>query len=140
MEIQEFLAKVTEWAKNTIDIQLLALVGSHARGMAKPDSDIDLIVLTDQPEKYLSDSSWANVFGEIARYQLEDYGKVSSLRIIYKDKVEVEFGFGKTDWAADPEDEGTHQIIQDGIWILFSRNSSVLEQIENFRHEATDLY
>ena len=140
MELDEFLAKVTEWAESTSDIQLLALVGSHARGMARPDSDIDLIVLSDQPEQYLFDSTWANVFGKIDRNQLEDYGKISSNRIFYQDGLEVEFGFGKTDWAGDQEDAGTIQIIQNGIWILFSRDSSILSQIENLRRDAADSF
>ena len=36
----------------------MALVGSHARGTARADSDIDLIVLTTDPQYFRADTCW----------------------------------------------------------------------------------
>jgi predicted nucleotidyltransferase len=43
---QRIIQIVLEWAKAQPTIYAVALVGSHARGTARADSDIDLIVLT----------------------------------------------------------------------------------------------
>lgn len=42
---QEFINNFTAWAKKEENVQTVALVGSHARGTAKPDSDIDLMII-----------------------------------------------------------------------------------------------
>lgn len=39
--VNEFLSAVVAWATEEPDIKGLALVGSHARGTARIDSDID---------------------------------------------------------------------------------------------------
>jgi predicted nucleotidyltransferase len=49
---------VVEWAKAQPTICAVALVGSHARGTARADSDIDLIVLTTDPQYFRADTAW----------------------------------------------------------------------------------
>ena len=53
--IREFLASFVQWASVREDVQAIALVGSYARDEARDDSDIDFVILTSQPEKYLAD-------------------------------------------------------------------------------------
>lgn len=40
------IGKIVDWAKEQPTVQAVALVGSHARGTAQADSDIDIVVLT----------------------------------------------------------------------------------------------
>ena len=54
MEPDRLLNKVTQWAKNT-GITGLALIGSYARGEARADSDIDLILVTPQPSMFINE-------------------------------------------------------------------------------------
>jgi hypothetical protein len=117
--IESFLSQFTDWAKTHPEIKAIALVGSHARGDARPDSDIDLVVLADNPMDYIADPSWARNFGFIEWHRIEDWGKVTSLRVWYEDGPEVEFGFTAIDWAAQPLDDGARQVIDDGILILY---------------------
>jgi predicted nucleotidyltransferase len=77
--------KFTEWARTQPDVTALALVGSHARNAATETSDIDLVVITAQPNKYLMDLSWIRPFGRVDRHQIEDYGKLTSIRVWYED-------------------------------------------------------
>jgi hypothetical protein len=77
-------------------VQGIALVGSYARGAARDDSDIDLVILTDQPQKYLDEMQWVERFGVAERHQTEDYGKLISLRVWYRDRYEVEYGITVT--------------------------------------------
>ena len=61
--IREFLDEFISWASQQPDVQGVALVGSYARGAARDDSDIDLVILTEQPQTYLDDISWIERFG-----------------------------------------------------------------------------
>jgi predicted nucleotidyltransferase len=58
IDIQAFLNKFATWAARQNDIQAIALVGSYARKTAKTESDVDLVIITTEPDKYLNDSSW----------------------------------------------------------------------------------
>jgi len=51
--IREFLASFVQWASVREDVQAIALVGSYARDETRDDSDIDLVILTSQPENIL---------------------------------------------------------------------------------------
>ena len=84
--IREFLNAFVPWASAHGDVQGIALVGSFARGEARDDSDIDLVILTDQPQTYLEDLKWIERFGTVQNYQTEDYGKLTSIRVIYQTK------------------------------------------------------
>jgi aminoglycoside 6-adenylyltransferase len=59
-------AAVADWAAEREDVRALVLVGSQARSDAPADrhSDLDLILLLDDPARYTRDASWAREFGE----------------------------------------------------------------------------
>jgi len=90
--IRNFLDTFVPWASAQEDIQAIALVGSYARGAARDDSDIDLVLLTDEPQKYLEDLKWMERFGPVEKHQTENYGKLISIRVWYQNGVEVEYG------------------------------------------------
>lgn len=109
---------VREWAQQRNDIRALALVGSHARGDAGPDSDVDLVLLCADPVRYLDDTEWVTVFGEVTRSAQEDWGRVRSVRVCYRGGPEAEFGVTGLDWAALPPDPGTREVLAGGHVIL----------------------
>ncbi|HEX9386151.1 MAG TPA: nucleotidyltransferase domain-containing protein, partial [Anaerolineales bacterium] len=74
-DIRDFLDNFLAWASAHGDMQAIALVGSYARGEAREDSDIDLVLLTDRPQQYLEDIKWIERFGVMKKHQTEDYGK-----------------------------------------------------------------
>jgi predicted nucleotidyltransferase len=119
--IRGFLDAFVSWASDQADVQAIALVGSYARGAARDDSDIDLVILTDQSEKYLDDIRWTERFGTVEKHQTEDYGKLTSVRIWYQNGPQVEYGITTPDWAATPLDAGTREVILDGMIVLFER-------------------
>jgi predicted nucleotidyltransferase len=119
--ITGFLDEFTLWAGEQPDIQAAVLVGSYARNAAAEGSDIDLIIITTQPERYLHQIDWARRFGRIIKHQTEDYGLVVSLRVWYADGREVEYGLTDERWYAEPLDEGTLQVIKGGMCILFEQ-------------------
>jgi len=122
MNIEAFLFAFERWTRAQADIEGVGLVGSHARGTATEESDVDLLILTIKRERYFLDRTWVSLFGEIGRSQVEDWGKVASLRIHYRNGLEVEYGFATPEWAGSPIDEGTLRVVSDGIKILYDPN------------------
>ena len=116
-----FLNEFTAWASVQSDMHAVALVGSYARNAATSTSDIDLVVITNCPDNYLRDLGWTRQFGQVRRQQIEDYGKLISVRVWYADGREVEYGIADESWAAVPLDAGTRRVISDGIRVLFER-------------------
>lgn len=137
--IQPFLDQVVLWAAGHADIQAIALVGSYARDQATQASDIDLVLLVNDSGKYLADTCWISQFGSPARQQVEDYGRLTSLRVWYMDGPEVEFGLTDPGWAAQPLDEGADRVIMDGVKVLHERYPLLSPALEGFT-KAEELY
>ena len=129
IEPAEHPARILEviigWAKVHEDIRGVALVGSHARGAARLDSDIDLVVLADNPEAFRTDGSWIDAIDwpsagvKVANWGDEDYGELWSRRVWLSSGAEVEISFAPVAWASiAPLDAGTRRVISDGCRIL----------------------
>jgi predicted nucleotidyltransferase len=119
VNVKAFLDKFSQWASAQPNIEAVALVGSWARESADEESDVDLIILTTQPENYINDSSWSVLFGGVTECKVEDWGRCKSLRVFYKDNLEVEYGFALPEWADIPVDPGTHRVVSNGMKSLF---------------------
>jgi len=126
--IRDFLNLFVDWASAQEDVQAIALVGSYARGKARDDSDIDLVILTSEPSKYIEDLKWIERFGAVEKHRVEDYGKLISIRAWYEGGVEVEYGITTPDWAALPLDAGTQGVIRGGMIALFERGNLLPQQ------------
>jgi len=118
MIVPALLEAFVRWARSQPDIEAVALVGSHARGTATESSDVDLVILTPDVERYLRERSWVSLFGKVAECLEEDYGMVTSVRTFYESGLEVEYGFTVPDWAHPPVDEATLNVVRDGMKIL----------------------
>ena len=115
------LRKVGRWAEREDGLEAVALVGSRARGEARPASDVDLVVLSTRAERLIANRGWLARFGAVARVELEDWGRVTSLRTWYQSGLEVEFSIATPDWAIEP-DEGTRRVASEGITVLWDRS------------------
>ena len=78
MDANELIEKVAGWSKRDDRVIAAGICGSHARGEARPDSDIDFCILTSDPDSLLEDRSWITGFGSDARVAgaVEDYNLV----------------------------------------------------------------
>lgn len=120
-KVASFLNRVTQWASAQADIHALALVGSYARNAPKETSDVDLVLITLEPGRYLQDQSWVQRFGTAEKSQVEEYGLLTSVRVWYRNGLEIEYGLTDERWAAIPLDAGTRRVISDGMHVLFER-------------------
>jgi len=59
------LVAVAAWARQRTDVDAAAVIGSHARALVPADrwSDIDIVLVVDDPVTYVADAGWLAVFG-----------------------------------------------------------------------------
>ena len=126
---EEYIEKVWQWACAEDKISALALVGSHARRQARPDSDIDFVIISDDAAQLEKDISWLNRFGTVKRQTKEKWGSVTAIRVFYIDGQEIEFGLASKSWAGIPVDAGTERVVKDGMVIL-KDPYKILEKLE----------
>lgn len=119
--LARLLLTTSRWAAARADVLALLLVGSHARGAAKPTSDVDLVLVTDDPGAYLSDTGWLCTFGQPERVETKSWGIATSLCISYAGGPEVELALTSAAWLASPLDAGTMRVIERGYRILYDR-------------------
>ena len=116
---------MTAWAVGRTDVLGVTLVGSYARGTANLASDVDLMVLAQDPDWFRRDAAWpaAIPWGGLASNGLswrdEAYGCAWSRHIQLACGSEVELTFGPASWAAtDPADPGSLHVVTGGCRIL----------------------
>ena len=69
----------------------------------------------------LENQEFTKQFGEVARKQTEFYGACTSIRVWYRDGLEVEFGLVNPTWIALPLEAGTRKVLQDGYRVLVDK-------------------
>jgi predicted nucleotidyltransferase len=124
-QVMQVLAVVTEWSELR-SVRGLALVGSYARGQARPDSDIDLVLLVNEPNLFRTDTAWLaeldwrSAYARPLTHRDAEYGAVWSRHVQLDDGLEIEFGFALPSWAdVAPVDAGTRRVMMDGCRILY---------------------
>ena len=120
--IETLLRELAAWADTRPEIRSIALVGSHANGTARPESDVDLVILSERPHEILNDLTWIKQFGTVVRKEIEHWGRLDSVRVWYDDCLEVEFGVTTVEWASIP-DEGTLAVLNKGFRVLHDRDA-----------------
>lgn len=117
MDADDLITIVASWAQCDDRVLAAALCGSHARGAARPDSDIDLSLVSPDPTSLLDDRNWLTTFGIPDVVGVEDWGLVQSIRVYYGN-LEVEFGIAGLEWVEPPIDSGTAVLMRDPMRIL----------------------
>ena len=132
-QVDDLLAALARWAAGRPDVQAIALVGSRARNAASPHSDVDIVVLSDDPAAYLADEEWARGLGVSALGSPEAWGAVTSRRGEVASGLEVEFGFSLPSWAhSDPVDEGTRRVVMNGCSVVYDPSGLLARLIRSF--------
>jgi len=117
--------RVTRCPASCDDITGLLLVGSYARNTARPDSDIDLVVLTTEPSRY-SSTTWADDLDLGTPTGTQPRGPLTEQRFITGSGLETEINIGPPNWAdTNPIDPGTYRVITDGAHVLHDPNGAL---------------
>lgn len=123
---EALLELLTAWFAARPDVQVIAVVGSVARGTARPDSDIDLVLLVDDPEQYRADVTWVAAIPwhavgvAVSDTHDKDFGALWSRFVTLTSGPPIEFGFSSPQWAStEPIDTGTLHVVRNGCRILY---------------------
>jgi hypothetical protein len=129
---------VVAWAKRRSDIVGVALVGSWARGNARPTSDIDLMLLTPDPEAFRSSSAWldeidwAALGASMKSSRDVPYGAAWSRHVELDEGTSVEFSFARPNWAStSPCDPGTRAVVSRGCRVLHDPTGILQRLVQN---------
>ena len=123
---EEFISRIKEWAANESLVESIILVGSYVRGTQKSDSDIDVVIVTNNKQRYIQNPEIFNFYGEIEKINIEFYGECASIRVWYKNGLEVEYGMVTQTWVGIPLDVGTLRVLSDGYKILIDKKDIFL--------------
>jgi predicted nucleotidyltransferase len=135
-EYQGIVQSVTTWADEQHDIAGVATVGSWARHEPEMDSDLDLVVLTVDKQRYRTTTSWVPeaVGRQVKIVRTQSWGPLTEHRVVLQSGFQIEFGFVAPSWAStDPLDEGTARVVRDGCLPLYDP-SGVFEQLTEAVH------
>ncbi|WP_018790674.1 nucleotidyltransferase domain-containing protein [Salinispora arenicola] len=112
-EVRSVVDTVVEWAAERAEVRGVLVVGSWARGTARMDSDVDVVVLTGNVH-YSVAGVWTGLLGgEMVRSA--EWGPLREIRVRRPSGLVVEIGVTPVSWAdTDPVDAGTHRVIDDG--------------------------
>jgi aminoglycoside 6-adenylyltransferase len=119
-------AAVTDWASERDDIHALAVVGSQARRDAPPDrwSDLDLILVVDDPVTYADDPEWVAEFGTPVLTFVEPtaMGDQRERRVLYQTGEDVDFPLIPLSALERLEDsENAAALLRRGFRVLLDR-------------------
>jgi len=121
IQVIDFIEDFMRWSSRRKDVRALGLVGSYARDLNQDAIDVDLVIIVENPKKYLTEIEWIRGFGVVITKEIEEYGKLTSLRVWYESGLEIEYGFTTRDWIKTPLDKGTKKVINDGLRVLFEK-------------------
>jgi uncharacterized protein len=120
-EVRDLTERIVRWTRGRPDVRGVALVGSWARDEQRPDSDLDVVVLTDDPDRYIADAPWADEFRDAELIATRDWGGLTEQRLRFPSglELELELGVAPVEWAStEPLDPGTRQVVRDGMRVL----------------------
>jgi hypothetical protein len=118
-EMAAVAQRVTQWAEARADVGGLLVVGCYGRGAARPDSDVALVLLTTDEDRY-ADNAWTGDVGVGELTRVRSWGAVTERRFVTASGLEVEINVGSPDWARlDPVDPGTRTVVSDGARPLY---------------------
>ncbi|UCC80368.1 MAG: aminoglycoside 6-adenylyltransferase [Candidatus Zixiibacteriota bacterium] len=92
---EQFIDRFTRWAEKQDDIRGAYILGSRARKETPADewSDLDLPIITSDPDKYISDTEWLDDLGKYHLTFLEKTGIGDEIerRVLFEGGLDVDF-------------------------------------------------
>jgi uncharacterized protein len=139
-EVKTLLATLRGWARERHGAVAVGLAGSWARGDARMDSDVDVVLLTEDRAPYLEDEAWVYEIGGVGLVRTRGWGTVTERRFAMPSGLEVEMVVASPSWAAtDPVDEGTRRVVTDGVSVVYDPKEVLAKLLDACgRSEATD--
>jgi hypothetical protein len=124
--LDEVLHAALALAQTEPSVHAIALVGFCARGTPGPDSDVDLVILSTEPDDLCRRGDWFTHFGSVTLVGQRQFGEVTERRLRRGDGVDIEIGLAPLSWAeTDPVDAGTARVVREGFAIVFDPHGTL---------------
>jgi hypothetical protein len=127
VETRALMEAIAAWVQAHSDLKSLGLVGSWARDDWRPDSDLDLLIIADDPTIYRFSYDWPyrlplpEMFRVLSHTDVA-YGAVWSRHLFLQPKAELELTFCTVGWASTgPIDDGTRDIVVNGLRVIVDK-------------------
>ena len=111
------------------DFRAAALCGSWARGNPHEDSDLDFLIIVEDPaalrrrQKWLPELDFTITGFSYVGHTTATYGVVWSAHIDLEPRGEIELAFANETWARlTPLDPGTRHVVTDAFRILADKD------------------
>ncbi len=92
---EKLLALIQKWSEKRPDIRAVFVIGSRARKDHAADewADLDVVIVTTQPQHYISDSKWISNFGRPLLTFIEPTATLEEKerRVLYEGMLDVDF-------------------------------------------------
>ena len=92
---EQLIERFVKWAETCSDIRAAVIVGSRARADHSADewADLDIMIITTDPERYISTPDWINNVGKPLLTFLEPTatGKQMERRVLFEGMLDVDF-------------------------------------------------
>jgi predicted nucleotidyltransferase len=82
IDVRKLIERLSKWSQDSPGVCGLAIVGSYARGTAKADSDLDVVVLCEEPESLINERSWLGKLGRCESVDVEIRHRYLNLRLL----------------------------------------------------------
>jgi aminoglycoside 6-adenylyltransferase len=92
---KDSIKKIIDFAGKNADIEAIIMIGSQCRKIKQADkySDLDLVIFTDNPDKYIDVENWLNNFGGkvVCTFVEITIGGFKERRVLYTDNRDIDF-------------------------------------------------
>jgi uncharacterized protein len=115
-EVEALIGTIRAWVRGRSDVLAAAMVGSWARGEARMDSDVDVVLLTEGAAAFIDSDGWARELGAESIIRTQRWGVLTERRLALKSGLVVDVGLAAPSWAStSPLDPGTVRVVAGGL-------------------------
>lgn len=130
------LYQFLKWAGDQSHIAGIALVGPCASDEDEEESDMNFIIISDKKSKTFDAILNSFPFNPIEQATKDEWGSLLSLRILYVNGLEAEYGIVEENWLNESYDETFTEVLLRGFKIIWEREE-LFQPITSFisRHK-----
>jgi predicted nucleotidyltransferase len=128
-EVNRLIAVIEALVSGRDELRGMAICGSWARGNPRPDSDLDVLIIAQEPGSLRRDEEWVHAlrfsdagFRYIGHHSAQ-YGAVWSAHIKLEPEAELELTFADKNWASVQRiDPSTRHVVTDAFTIIVDKD------------------
>ncbi|MBU7045212.1 MAG: aminoglycoside 6-adenylyltransferase, partial [Theionarchaea archaeon] len=133
---ENLITKITRWAEPRQDMRAAIIIGSRARVDYPADAwaDLDIIIITTEPEYYLFNTDWIQNIGPfLLSFTEPTVGGGMERRVLFEGMIDVDFAFFSEEKINLLREMSPEMIVQ--LQDIFGRGMRVLFDKDDVVHQ-----